>query len=656
MNQEFLDLYNRELGVLREQAVEFADAFPGIAERLGGLLDERADPMLVGMLEGAAFLAARVQLKLKHEFPEFTANLLEQLVPNYLAPTPSALLARVSPVFGDAALRAGRRIPRGAYLDSTYREAQRQITCRFRTTADLTIWPFEIARAEYHASPGPLQALGVPTGPDTVAGLRLTLTHRMAKEPAEEPAEAEAARTPAAWFAGCPVRSLPVYLLGPEAEAVALLEQLFADRTGLFFRHLDPFGDPVVLRVPEAGLAPVGFEPEEALIPNDLRVFEGFNLLRDYFLFPRKFLGFAVTGLEAAMPRLKARTVDLIVTFDEANPRLAAAVRPEMFALHAVPAVNLFRMSLDRVPVSHRRHEHHLVPDRSRSLDFEVHQVLDVHAHYVGNAEKVPVPPLYAGRGAATGTARVPLAYTLRRSPRRRTALERTYGLVSDYTGTDVFLSLVEPTRIDEGEAGVAELSVRALCSNRHLPEQLPTGERAVDMHFLDDVALPVSCALGPTAPREAVVAALRSRTEQAYTGSVAWRLLNMLALNHLGLVARGAGQGAEALREVLMLFADLNQGAVERRIRGVRGIDSRPVVRRLRRRTGTGTARGTEVTVLVEEKAFEGTGVFLLGAILDCFFAEYAGLNHFTQTVLRTVERGEVMRWPPRDGTRRPL
>ena len=37
-----------------------------------------------GLLEGAAFLAARVQLKLKHEFPEFTGNLLEQLVPNYL--------------------------------------------------------------------------------------------------------------------------------------------------------------------------------------------------------------------------------------------------------------------------------------------------------------------------------------------------------------------------------------------------------------------------------------------------------------------------------------------------------------------------------------------------------------------------------------------
>ncbi|GJD47765.1 hypothetical protein OPKNFCMD_0475 [Methylobacterium crusticola] len=653
MNQEFLDLYNRELGVLREQAREFAEEFPGIAERLGGLLDERADPMIVGLLEGAAFLAARVQLKLKHEFPEFTANLLEQLVPNYLAPTPSALLARISPVFGDPALREGRRIPRGAYLDSAYREQQRQVACRFRTTADVTIWPLEITRAEYHATPGPLQALGIPAGPETVAGLRLSLTHRTAERPEDEMSDREAARTPEAWIAGCPIRSLPVHLVGPEADAVALLEQLFANRTGLFLRHLDAFGDPVVIRLPEDGLEPLGFGQDEALIPEDLRVFEGFNLLRDYFLFARKFLGFEITGLAKHVSRLTARTVEVVVTFNEANGRLAAAVRPEAFALHAVPAVNLFRMSLDRVPVTTRQHEYHLVPDRSRSLDYEVHQVQDVYAHHAGSADKVPVPPLYASRG--TGPGRPSLAYTIRRLSRRRTSTERTYGIMSDYTGTDVFLSLIEPTRIDE-ERGVSELSVRALCSNRHLPEQLPVGEGIADFHFLDDAQLPVTCLIGPTRPREAIVAALRSRTESAFTGSVAWRLVNMLSLNHLGLVARGAGRNAEALREVLMLFADLSQGAIERRIRGVRSIDSRPVVRRLRRRTGTGTARGTEITVLLEEKAFEGTGVFLLGAILDRFFAEYAGLNHFTQTVLRTTERGEIMRWPPRSGARRPL
>ncbi len=104
MDREFLDLYNRELSLLYEQAGDFAEQYPGIAERLGGLVRERTDPMIAGLLEGAAFLAARVQLKLKHEFPEFTANLLEQLVPNYLAPTPSAMLVKALPPYADPGL------------------------------------------------------------------------------------------------------------------------------------------------------------------------------------------------------------------------------------------------------------------------------------------------------------------------------------------------------------------------------------------------------------------------------------------------------------------------------------------------------------------------------------------------------------------------
>src|SRR5437868_1981478 len=114
MDREFLDLYNRELQLLYEQAREFAEEYPGIAERLGGLATERSDPMISGLLEGAAFLAARVQLKLKHEFPEFTSNLLEQLIPNYLAPTPSAMMAKVLPPYADAKLREGYPIAVGS--------------------------------------------------------------------------------------------------------------------------------------------------------------------------------------------------------------------------------------------------------------------------------------------------------------------------------------------------------------------------------------------------------------------------------------------------------------------------------------------------------------------------------------------------------------
>ena len=653
MNQEFLDFYNQELRLFMEHTKEFAEEYPGIAERLGGLVGERMDPMVGGLLEGAAFLAARVQLKLKHEFPEFTNNLLEQLIPNYLAPTPSALLAGIKPPFSDPGLREGVRIPRGAYIDATYLERDRRVACRYRLGADVTLWPFDIAAAEYIPAPGPLQALGLRTDARALSGLRLSLTHRTMADPDQEPSVAQAAKTPTSWFSGCRCKDLTVHLLGAEADAIALYEQLFSDCVGIYFRHLDEFGDPVITPASECSLEQIGFGEDEALLPADTRVFRGFDLLREFFWFPRKFLGFKLDGLARIMPHLESKAVDVIFVFDEVNIRLAAAVQKGMFALYAAPAINLFEKTADRIPVRTNQHEFHVVPDRSRQLDYEPHSILNVHAHYVGGREKQAVHPLYSSPEGASPTQG--LLYTQRRLPRRRSAAERRQGRASDYTGTDMFISLVEPAGVSD-TASVAELSVRALCSNRHLPEHLPTGEGGADFRLIDNVALDITCLAGPTPPREPVVSQLKLRSETASTGVVTWRLINLLSLNHLGLVQRGAGQNGEALRELLSLFADLADSATERRIRGIKSVDSRPVVRRFPQRAGTGAARGLEIMVTLDEKAFEGSGVFLLGAVLDRFLAEYAAMNHFTQTVIRTVERGDVMRWPPRAGARRIL
>ena len=653
MDREFLDLYNRELELLYEHAAEFADEYPGIAGRLGGILRDRTDPMVSGLLEGTAFLAARVQLKLKHEFPEFTNNLLEQLVPHYLAPTPAAMLVTIAPPYGDPALREGRTFPRGSALDAVYVEHDRRVSCRFRTTAPVTLWPFDLTSAEYFSTASAVQAAGVPGGRGIIAGMRLSLTHRTAARPEDEVSDQDALKRPDVWLNGCRASELPIYLTGSEAEADALCEQVLGHCRGVWFRYADQFGNSVVVQAPPDCIAPVGFEEEESLLPLDLRVFRGFDLLHEYFVFPRKFLGFLLRGLDTVLAKIPSKNVDIIFGFDEINARLSAAVEPAMFALYTSPAVNLFEMTTDRIPVKTNQYEYHVVPDRSRYLEFEPHRILDVYAHYAGAPDKVPVRPLYSPSGGGRGSNE--LCYTLRRLPRRRTIEERKYGASSNYVGTDMFISIGEPAYADD-RSSVSELSVRALCSNRHLTEHMPVGEGGSDFRLADDVALEVRCVSGPTPPREPVTSQLRSRTENAHTGVVVWRLINMLTLNHLGLVEHGAGKNAEALREILSMFADLADGAVERRIRGIKSVEARPVVRRIRQQGGIGPARGVEISVTVDDKAFEGSGAFLLGAVLERFFCEYAAFNHFTQFALRTLERGEIMRWPARIGARKPL
>ncbi len=277
--------------------------------------------------------------------------------------------------------------------------------------------------------------------------------------------------------------------------------------------------------------------------------------------------------------------------------------------------------------------------------------MIEVFAHYPGDRDKVPVNPLYSMPKTSIPVHEA-LYYTARRLPRRRTDNERRYGLTTGYTGSDMFLSLREPAAIDDKDR-IKELSVRCYVSNRHLTEHLPVGESGADFFLVDDTNLSLDCVAGPTKPKESIVFLERKQRVKQPSGAILWKLINILSLNHLGLIDRSPSEGAEALRELIGIFADLSDHVTERRIRGIENISSRPLVRRLKQNTGFNAARGIEITVTLDEKAFEGSGIFLLGALLDRFFAEYASINSFTETVIASVQRGEIMRWPQRKGAR---
>jgi type VI secretion system protein ImpG len=648
MDRELVETYKNELALLYEYAAAFAEEYPGIADRLGGLARERADPMVTGLLEGTAFLAARVQLKLKHEFSEFTFNLIDQLLPGYLAPVPSIMLAQVKPTFGDPALRSGRTIARGSALDAAYRDKDYNVACTFTTCGDVTYWPFEIARAEYLPSIGPLQALGLNTMPETAAGLRLTLSLRTAAKPEDEPSDETIPADPAARIAGCSLDGLPVHLLGAESDAVLLYEQLFSHLASVHIRHLDEFGDPQFIALPKDCITQVGFGEDDSIMPDEARLFRGFRLLQEYFIFPRKFLGFTIGGLRRAIQGVQNRTMDIILTFNQSVPRLAAAVDAPMFGLYATPAVNLFPKLCDRIQLSTSRHEHQVVPDRTQYLNFEPNRILDVHLHVAGRREKQRVHPIYRSTLETVEGGRT-VFYSLRRRSRKRSSDEQRFGVASDYVGTDMFVSISPSDAGAGGAQSAPELSIRALCSNRHLAEQLPIGRGATDFRLRDDTQINIVAAVAPTKPQESVAAWKHSTPHHEVMGRVAWRLVNMLSLNHLGL----SETDGRAIRELMALFADLSDPVVERRVRGLRAVKSHDVVRRFAQRAGVGAARGVEIELTFDDKAFEGSGVYLLGAVLDRFFAEYVALNHFTQTVVRTSERGVIARWAPRSGTR---
>jgi type VI secretion system protein ImpG len=135
--------------------------------------------------------------------------------------------------------------------------------------------------------------------------------------------------------------------------------------------------------------------------------------------------------------------------------------------------------------------------------------------------------------------------------------------------------------------------------------------------------------------------------------GAVAWRAISHLSLNYLSLVNSTPHEGAASLRDLLELYAPAADASARKQMEGVRSVGVSPVVRRLQGPGPLAFGRGLEITLTVDDLAFEGASAFLLGSVLHRFFTRYVSLNSFTETVLRSEGRGELTRWTPEWGTR---
>jgi type VI secretion system protein ImpG len=208
--------------------------------------------------------------------------------------------------------------------------------------------------------------------------------------------------------------------------------------------------------------------------------------------------------------------------------------------------------------------------------------------------------------------------------------------------GSECFLSIVDSAqRYSTGE--IRQLDVQTWCTNRDLPVLLALGQGPTD--FLIEGGAPVEavrCISGPTYPRQSPA-----------FGDTAWKLISHLSLNYLSLVERSAEDGAQMLRDLLALYADPGDAAVSRQIEGVRSVSYRPVVKRIPTPGPMCYGRGLEISLTLDDAAFEGAGLIPLASVLDQFFARYVSLNSFTQTRLRSGSRGEIKTWPVRLGRR---
>ncbi len=618
MSDQLYQYYEQELAFFRQMSADFARRYPKVAGRLQ--LDEAKesrDPHVERLIEAFALLAARVRRKIDDEFPEIVESLLNMLYPHYLRPVPPMAIAqfRFDP-------EQTRPVTAASIAPNTLVSSRPSggLEGTFQTAYPVTVWPLKITAASM-VSVAATQAAGTPSDASHVLRIQMEAVGALA-------------------LGALKIPSLRFFLNGDTTPHHHLYELLFVNASGVQIRsRSNPGAQPVVLEA--SSIQPVGFEVDEGLLAYSDRSFLGYRLLQEYFHFPQKFFFFDLVGLNSQPLDDFGTAFEILVFFRDSElrdqmPSISQVVTGDTFQLGCTPIVNLFERSAETIRVSHAKTEYRVIPDRHRQSSMEVYSVESVTSAPAYSEEPLVYEQFYSLRHAQPDQKCFWYAH-------RRPAFEGDAETPkrSDDQGTEVYLSLVDldfkPTN-----PPVELLAVKVKCTNRDLVARMPWRKAWGEINAENLPSVEARCIVPPT-----------PTARPPLGGSLQWRLISHLSLNHLSIVQGG---GKEALQEILSLYAFSAAEDIKKRIGGIVGLKSESSVARVLFKSGVAFCRGLDVEVEFDENQYAGSGVFLLASVLDRFFGLYSAINSYSRLTARTRLRGVLKRWPARTGEQKVL
>lgn len=384
----------------------------------------------------------------------------------------------------------------------------------------------------------------------------------------------------------------------------------------------DESGKPVELEIDPGQIKPVGFGEDEALIPHAATTYSGYRLLQEFFVFKEKFLFVDVTGLEQIESQPKdllkrARGFELRFEFSKFPGK---AVRPTVdnIKLYCTPATNLFRHQAFPIPLGAGQRDYPLLPANMATKHCEVFSVEQVRGSQPsGNGHREYLPLESRNPGFDNSGASSAPFYSLHLQP----------SALND--------GLLTTIRFKVEDATNETVAIDLNCTNRHLPCQLKVGELCLAGTGIPGL-LPFKNITPPT-PSYA----------PPMTGGYLWRLISNMSLNYLSLA------DVQALKEILQAY-DLPafhdrqaHQASQRFFEALQRVSHQHIDCLKFGRPVRGIRTLLNITVQDTQQEAEW---FLLGSVLDHFFALYASDHSFNQLQI-TSRSGESWIWETRPG-----
>ncbi len=410
--------YLQELESLRESAASFASAYPTIAPQLSG---QRPDPDVERILEGVAYLTGQIRSTLDEGFPEFAQGILNQILPHYLRPVPSATIIKFTP---KNLLKGVVKIPKGTYVDSKLIDG---INCRFRTCFDLEVLPLLIEKVSSESG----------SGGRTTITLNFELQSINLNDWKQD--------------------SIRLYIGGEYSSA--------ADLYFLLLKHVESIeiyanGSNSSHKLDIDKIRHVGFGNADSLLPYPSNSFPAYQLIQEYFLLKEKFLFIDIVGLLGWTERGASKKFNINFTLKNIPiplPRLGL----DRFILHSTPSVNLFTAEAEPLLLDNRHNELKIRPMREDGGKVQVYSVDSVSGRAKGTTKKTEYVPLNMSLGADGSEPVYQITY--------RSSHD---GYVENY----MTVSYPEGYTIPDSQA----LSVQLTCSNGSLASTLRPGDISI--------------------------------------------------------------------------------------------------------------------------------------------------------------------------------
>lgn len=604
MADELLPYYEKELAFIRQLGAEFAKEHPKIASRLGINTDTIEDPHVSRLIEGFAYLNARIQHKLDDDFPELSDALLSVLFPHYQRPIPSSAIIQF--IADEEQLNAKYIIARDTLVETEQFGGE---SCQFSTIYPIELLPIRVDSACLMGRPFNTPGASNIKGAGAVLKLSLSTFSNSLR------------------FPDVKLEKIRFFLKGQSQHVISLYELLLKNCQTVVM-HLPETGESVFLK--NNTIQAVGFAADEGLLPYPTSSFIGYRLLTEYFVFPEKFMFIDIINLAHAIPSNTGNKLDLYIYLTSSNLELEHHISKDMFVLGATPAINLFPQRADPIKLTHLNPEYQIVPDSRRPKSYEVYSIDKVTAtSSFGDQE---FHPIYGLNHQHIGQDPSVFWHATRRPA--------TMNSENRDNASDMFLSLVD-LQFNPNVPDGRTLIIETTCSNRNLPDKLPYSATQPKLQCID-ISPPCTKIRCLTQPSTTIRPPLRNHAR--------WRLISHLSLNHLSLT--GGKDATEALKEILRLYDFKESSVTHSLIDSILNVDIRPISAPLTINGRAAMCRGTEIEITLDDYQLTGSSAYLFASILEYFFALYCSINSFTRVLVKLKNKeGFLKKCPPRAG-----